>query len=250
MEFFGASDKLKVIDNNFYDNYGDKWYTTFEDPVALLRAESAIKTPWVLKKIQQFNGHDILDIGCGGGFLSNAMALNGHNVTGIDLSPSSLKVAADHDLSGSVNYIVANAYHLPFEDETFDVVSAMDFLEHVEDPFLVIKEASRVLKKGGIFIFHTFNRNVISWLVVIKSVEWLVKNTPKDMHVLRLFIKPDEMIDYCRSCNLVKKEMTGIRPVFSSIPFGNLLTGIVPESMRFKLTKSTLLSYMGICQKV
>jgi 2-polyprenyl-6-hydroxyphenyl methylase/3-demethylubiquinone-9 3-methyltransferase len=248
MEIF-KSKKLETVDNSIYETLGDKWYTTYEDPVALLRAESIAKTPWVLEKIIASNGHTILDIGCGGGFLSNALALNGFKVTGIDLSPMSLQIAADHDLSGNVDYQVADAYHLPFANESFDVITAMDFLEHIEDPSRVISEASRVLRPGGIFIFHTFNRNIFSWLVIIKFVEWLVKNTPKNMHVIRLFIKPKELTEICRNSRMLVQEMTGIRPVVSSIPLKNLCSGIVPESMRFKLTKSLLLSYMGVARK-
>lgn len=241
---------LDIVDNNIYEKYGEKWYTTYEDPVAILRAESITILPWVLEKIRAINGHSVLDVGCGAGFLSNELGKKGLSVTGVDLSSSSLKVAAAHDISGSVKYQVADAYQLPFANESFDVVTAMDFLEHVEDPKRVIQEASRVLKPGGIFLFHTFNRNFLSWLVIIKFVEWLVKNTPKNMHVIRLFITPKELTEYCHSSNLEVQELTGLRPIFSSIPLKNILTGVVPKSMRFKLTRSLQLSYIGAARKL
>lgn len=241
---------MDVINNSIYEKYGDKWYSTYEDPVAILRAESIAITPWVLEKIRAINGSNVLDIGCGGGFLSNELGMNGLKVTGIDISPTSIKIAAKHDRSGNVNYQVADAYQLPFADETFDVVTAMDFLEHVEDPKKVILEASRVLKPGGIFIFHTFNRNFLSWLVIIKFVEWIVKNTPKNMHILRLFITPNELTKYCRESKMQVEEMKGLRPVWSSIPFKNLLSGVVPKSMRFKITNSLLMSYLGVARKL
>src|SRR5690606_14398436 len=105
------------------------------------------------------------------------------------------------------------AYHLPFSNESFDVITAMDFLEHVESPDQVIMEFSRVLKPGGMFFFHTFNRNPISWLVVIKLLEWFVKNTPKNMHVINLFIKPRELEEYCLKARIKVFEMKGIAPV-------------------------------------
>lgn len=240
------------VNNAIYDLYGDRWYTAYDDPVALLRAESKTKTPWIIERLKKnlpTEHPKVLDVGCGAGFLSNAMAKQGFQVTGVDLSQESLNVAHRHDTTGSVHYKAADAYHLPFPDATFDAVTAMDFLEHVEDPKRVIAEISRVLKPQGLFFFHTFNRNLISWFVVIKLVEWLVKNTPKHMHILRLFVKPEEVRQYCTSAGMQVQEMTGLKPVFSSIPFKNFFTGVVPESLRFQLNKSLLLSYLGYAIK-
>lgn len=246
MEKNGAS-----VDNSIYNQYGDRWYTAQDDPVALLRAESKVKKPWIEKKILQFFPNmpkadiHILDIGCGGGFLSNALAMDGFSVTGLDISEQSLEVARRHDGSNSVAYLAADANALPFPDGKFSAVTAMDFLEHVENPGDILKEVSRVLKPGGLFFFHTFNRNILAYFVVIKLVEWLVKNTPKNMHVLRLFIKPKEMRAFCANANMEVREITGIKPVFGSIPLRNILSGIVPESLRFETTSSLVLSYLG-----
>lgn len=241
------------VDNSIYDLYGDKWYTAYDDPVALLRAESKVKTPWVIEKIKKHFDNiselELLDVGCGGGFLSNELAENGFKVTGVDLSPESVIVAARYDKTKSVKYLTADAYNLPFADSSFDVITAMDFLEHVEDPLSVIKEFSRKLKPNGLFIFHTFNRNFIAGLVIIKAVELLVKNTPKNLHVLRLFIKPEELTQYCEQSGLSVLKMTGIKPVFSSIPIKNVFTGVVPKELKFELTSSLKLSYMGYAIK-
>ncbi len=241
------------VNNDIYETYGDRWYEADDDPVALLRAESKTKTPWILQKINQYGLSNsetkILDVGCGAGFLSNALAKENLNVTGVDLSPESLKVAMKYDVTKTVKYQTADAYHLPFADHSFDVLTAMDFLEHVEEPKVVIKEFSRVLKPGGLFIFHTFNRNLLAYLIIIKMVEWVVKNTPKNMHVLHLFITPKELKDYCLAASLHTEDMIGIKPVFSSIPMSSLFSGIVPKTLKFKLTKSLLLSYMGIAIK-
>ena len=241
------------VNNDIYNTYGDRWYDADDDPVALLRAESKTKTPWIIERIKNHgllkSTTRVLDVGCGAGFLSNELAKVGLQVTGVDLSEESLKVAAQHDQTCSVCYRTADAYQLPFTDQSFDVVTAMDFLEHVEDPKAVIKEFSRVLKPNGLFIFHTFNRNVLAHLIIIKFVEWVVKNTPKHLHVIHLFIKPKELASYCEQAGMSPKDMIGIKPVFSTIPLKNLFTGIVPKSLRFEFTQSLLLSYMGFAVK-
>jgi 2-polyprenyl-6-hydroxyphenyl methylase/3-demethylubiquinone-9 3-methyltransferase len=238
-----------AINNQVYDQYGTRWYTAYDDPIALLRAESRLKTPWILKHLQKTECASVLDVGCGGGFLSNALAAQGFPVTGVDLSQSSLDVARAHDTTKSVRYLRADAYSLPFPDSAFDAVTCMDFLEHVEQPSKVILECGRVLKPGGSFFFHTFNRNALSWLIVIKLVEWLVKNTPRDLHSLRYFIKPSELSVMCEHAGLHVREMTGIRPDFSSIRIKDWTTGVVPQSLKFELTPSLLLSYMGVASK-
>lgn len=235
------------IDNSIYDDYGDKWYTAVDDPIALLRAENKVKAPWILERITKRSS--ILDVGCGAGFLTNELALAGHIVTGVDLSESSLAVAHRFDKTQSVIYKTADAYKLPFPDASFEVVCAMDFLEHVDDPARVIKEFSRVLKPGGKFFFHTFNRNFMAWLIIIKLVEWLIPKTPKNMHVLKLFIKPQELKQFCLLAQLEMKEMIGIKPVFSSIPVLKIFSGSVPPQMRFELTPMLLTSYMGMAIK-
>lgn len=236
------------INNDIYDDYGTRWYTAYDDPIALLRAENRVKLPWIHERIiaHNLNSPHILDVGCGAGFLCNELALKGYQVSGIDLSTESLKVARQYDRTRSVDYQIADAYQLPFADHTMDVVTCLDFLEHVEKPEEIIKECARVLKPNGLFFFHTFSRNFLSWLLVIKAIELLVKNTPKDMHVIELFIKPQELELYCKNAEINVMEMTGLRPKFSTIPISAYFSGVVPESLEFQMTPSLLLSYLGM----
>lgn len=238
------------VNNSIYEFYGDRWYTAYDDPVAILRAQSRLTNPMVIERIRAHTGgKKVLDVGCGGGFLSNALALEGLQVTGVDLSPDSLKVARHYDTTTTVNYMMADAYQLPFDDASFDVVTVMDFLEHVERPAQVIEEVSRILRPDGIFIFHTFDRNFFSWLVIIKLVEWLVKNTRKNTHVSRLFIKPKELTQYCDRVGMEVQGMTGIKLVASSITLKGLMTGVVPENLRFEEMRPLFLSYLGLAKK-
>jgi 2-polyprenyl-6-hydroxyphenyl methylase/3-demethylubiquinone-9 3-methyltransferase len=241
-----------VINNAFYDDLGERWYSASDDPVALLRAESRLRVPWVVNKIsQQTSRAQVLDVACGAGFLSNALALKNHQVTGIDLSTQSLEVAKKYDTTKSVTYLTMDAHHLDFPDASFDAVCAMDFLEHVSDRHQVIKEFSRVLKPGGRFFFHTFNRNFISWLIVIKGVEWFVKNTPDHMHTYDLLLKPSELRTICEKNNLQIEDIHGVMPKVWSKPFFKLLTTrVVSPDFQFVFTSSTVMGYGGFARKM
>lgn len=240
------------VNNAIYDELGERWYSARDDPVALLRAESRLRNPWVAQKLACEHGPDarVLDVGCGAGFLSNYLASAGFDVTGLDASQSSIEVAFRHDATGRMQYVLGDALRLPFAERSFDAVCAMDFLEHVEHPARVIAEISRVLRPGGTFFFHTFNRNPLAWLVIIKGVEWFVRHTPKDMHVLRLFIQPRELMVLCSNHDLQVTELHGSEPVVLSSAFWRmLLTGAVPDDFRFRFTSSTLLAYTGCARR-
>ena len=243
----------RPVNNAIYNELGSRWYDASDDPVALLRAESKLRNPWVAGAINgAFGAHrcPVLDIGCGAGFLSNYLARLDYPVTGLDNSPESLAVARVHDLARTAQYDLGDALALPYADASFDVVCAMDFLEHVEEPERVIAEVARVLRPNGLFFFHTFNRNWLAWLVVIKGVEWFVHNTPRDMHVLRLFLKPDEVTRMCNDRELEVVELLGSRPALG-LPFARMLaTGSVPDDFEFRFSTSTRLAFTGYARKL
>lgn len=240
-----------VINNAFYDTLNDEWYTAKDHPIGLLRAENKTRAPWVAEVIKKRleKPARVLDIGCGAGFLSNYLAVQGHEVTGIDISQNSLEIARKHDSSKQVRYLEANAYTLPFENESFDVACAMDILEHVEKPEQLIYEASRVLRPGGLFFFHTFNRNPLSRLIVIKGVDWFVKNAPKDMHVYNLFITPDELSMKCREAGMIVDTLRGFEPRLNLAFWKMLFTREVPDGFSFKFTKNLWTGYCGVALK-
>lgn len=244
-----------TIDNDIYNKLGSRWYTAFDDPVAILRAETELTNPWIISILERTFAKDcaILDVGCGGGFHTNKLSNAGFsNVSGIDLSAQSIDVAKEFNTGLKVKYYVGDAYHLPFPDNSFDAVISIDFLEHVDKPEAIIQEVNRVLKKEGLFFFHTFNRNWLSWLVIIKFVEWFVANTPKNLHVLHLFIKPSELSQYLKNAGFNVLKMRGTRVNFfrwSVLKTVLSRSGEVPKDFSFSFTSSLLLSYIGYGRK-
>ena len=242
----------RAINNEWYADLGARWYTAEDTPIALLRAESRHRNPWIADEITRLLGtgeHSVLDLGCGAGFLANYLANRGHQVTGIDTTPENLVIAREHDRSQTVDYQLGDACDLPVPDGSVDVVCAMDLLEHVEKPMRVIGEASRALAPSGLFFFHTFNRNWLANLIVIKGVELFVKNTPKDLHVLRMFLTPAEVTAMLRAHGLELVVLRGSRPRFRWPLWRMLLTGKVGDDFAFTFTESTKLGFTGIARK-
>jgi len=241
------------INNAYFDELDEKWYGASDHPVALLRAGNELRNPWIQQVLNEkvLTSSEVLDIGCGGGFLTHYLAEQGHQVKGIDLSEQSLEMARKLDPSGKVEYTRASAYALPYPDESFDVCTAMDLLEHVESPGLVIKEAGRVLRKGGLFFFHTFNRNPLTYLLVIKGLEWCFSNVPPRIHTHPLFIKPKELKELCENHSLEVKEMKGVRPDFSNQAFLKMVfQRKVAEDFGFVSSRSLSTGYSGYAQKI
>lgn len=248
-----ASPKNIEVNNAFYDELGDGWYQADDHPIALLRKENECRASWVLEKIENHFSKSVtvLDIGCGGGFLSNDLALQGHKVTGIDLSESSLEAAKRYDKTKSVQYLRGDACALPFQESSFDVVCAMDILEHIQNPELLIHEASRVLRPDGLFFFHTFNRTWLSYLMAVKGLEWVIKNAPSHIHVYDLFIKPKKLIEICEEEHLHVQAIVGLNPNMKKWAFWKmLLTRKVPKDFQFCFSKNLMVGYVGVASKI
>jgi 2-polyprenyl-6-hydroxyphenyl methylase/3-demethylubiquinone-9 3-methyltransferase len=236
------------VNNQWYDSLDRQWYEARDNPVALLRAEARHRNPWLADTLGAAP-RAVLDLGCGGGFLANDLAVRGHRVVGIDTSAEALGVARRYDRTRSAVYLVGDACALPFADASFDAVCAMDLIEHVTAPDRLIAEAARVLRPGGLFFFHTFNRTWQAHLIVIKGVEWFVKNTPKDLHVIELFRSPEEVAAMCRRAQLEPVCVRGSRPRFGWPLWRMLASGRVDDDLAFRFTRSTRLGYTGYARK-
>ncbi len=244
-------EKTFNVNNEIYHHLGDAWYEAKDDPIALLRAESKFRNPWIYEILKLYGIEDkILDMGCGGGFLSNFLASKNLQVSAVDLSKDALQVARKQDFSQTVQYEIQDVSDLSYNSNSFSAVCAMDLLEHVEDPQEVIGEASRVLEKEGLFFFYTFNRNILAELLVIKSLEWFLPKTPKNLHVVDYFIKPKEMQEMCKKAGLQVLEMKGVKPKIFQKAILNLIQGRVSEKFQFEFTSSLQVAYMGYAIKI
>ena len=158
-------------------------------------------------------GKRVLDVGCGGGILAEAMAGLGAQVTGIDLAEKPLKVAMLHRLETGrdVDYRLASAEEMAEESPAaFDVVTCMEMLEHVPDPAAVVGACARLAKPGGWVFFSTINRNPKSFLLAIVGAEYVLGLLPRGTHEYARFIKPSELAAHCRAAGLAVADLTGM----------------------------------------
>jgi len=159
------------------------------------------------------NGKNVLDVGCGGGILTEAMATRGAKVTGIDLAEKPLKVAQLHlRISGlEINYRNVAVEELAREaPHGFSVVTCMEMLEHVPDPAAVVKACADLLEPGGHAFFATLNRNPKSYLYAIIGAEYVLNLLPRGTHDYARFIKPSELARFCRDADLEVDGVTGM----------------------------------------
>jgi 2-polyprenyl-6-hydroxyphenyl methylase / 3-demethylubiquinone-9 3-methyltransferase len=158
-------------------------------------------------------GKRVLDVGCGGGILSEAMARLGASVTGIDLSENPLKVAQLHLLESGldIDYQLASAEQLSAQRESqFDVVTCMELLEHVPDPSSTVAACAKLATPGGRVFFSTINRNPKAYLFAVIGAEYLLRMLPRGTHDYARFIKPSELARWCRDAGLEPLELMGM----------------------------------------
>ena len=156
---------------------------------------------------------DLLDVGCGGGILCEAMAQRGARVTGIDMGEAPLAVGNLHKLESGVevDYIKSTAEDFAeSHPAAFDTVTCLEMFEHVPDPSSVVKACAAMTKPGGMIFFSTINRNPKSYLLAIIGVEYVLRMLPKGTHEFSKFIRPSELSQWAREAGLEVTEMTGL----------------------------------------
>ena len=203
-----------------------------------LHAINPLRLDWI-DGIAPLKGQRVLDVGCGGGILADAMARKGAEVLGIDLAEKSLKVAQLHALEAGTSQITyrlvaaeALAAEMPGQ---FDVVTCMEMLEHVPDPASVVQACARLAKPGGWVFFSTINRNPKSFLMAILGAEYVLNLVPRGTHEYARLLRPSELARFCRDAGLDMQQSCGLQ--------------YNPISGRYRLSTNTSVNYMLATRK-
>ena len=220
-----------------FSELAHRWWDP-ESEFRPLHQINPLRLDWIARQAP-LSGQQVLDVGCGGGILAEAMARQGAEVLGIDLASKSLKVAQLHALeSGLANVayrevaVEALAAERP---ASFDVVTCMEMLEHVPDPASVVKACAELVKPGGWVFFSTLNRNPKSFLFAIVGAEYVLNLLPRGTHEFAKFIKPSELASFCRQAGL---DLQGTRGMEYN-----------PLTKRYWLSGDTSVNYMIATRK-
>ena len=167
-----------------------------------------------IEQFAQLSDSNIIDVGCGGGLLSEAMALKGAKVTAIDLSDVAIETAKQHAKTSQVNidYQLIDAESIAATNSgQFDIVTCMEMLEHVPDPASIINACAQLCRTNGKIFFSTINRNLKSFLMMIVGAEYIANLIPKGTHHYEKFIKPSELNNWSSDAGLVLQDLKGLR---------------------------------------
>jgi 2-polyprenyl-6-hydroxyphenyl methylase/3-demethylubiquinone-9 3-methyltransferase len=196
-----------------FDADAHQWWDP-DGPYAPLHAINPLRCQYVRERAGGLAGKTVLDVGCGGGLLTEAMAAEQAKVSGIDLAVDSLAVARAHAEGGqlTIDYQAISAEALAETNAgQWDGVTCMEMLEHVPDPASVVDACARLVRPGGSVFFSTINRNTRAWLLAVIAAERVLQLLPRGTHDASAFIRPAELGRWCRAGGLRVVDLTGIQ---------------------------------------
>ena len=214
----------------------DSWWDP-DGPFRPLHDLNPVRLQWIAGQVP-LNGKTALDIGCGGGILSEALAHENAKVTGIDLATQALEAARRHARASglAIRYLTVSAEELAqAEPSHYDIVTCMELLEHVPDPGAIVHACAQLLKPGGFAFFATLNRNLTSWCHAIAGAEYIMRLLPRGTHRFDKFITPSELARHIRSAGMTVTAITGVTCDLSA--------------KHFRLSDNTRVNYMLACIK-
>ena len=194
-----------------FDQLASRWWDRNSE-FKPLHDINPLRANWI-DKLAPVAEKNLLDVGCGGGILCEAMAQRGATVTGIDMGDAPLAVGNLHKLESGldINYVKATAEDYAEDyDGAFDTVTCLEMLEHVPDPSSVVTACAKMTKPGGAVFFSTINRNPKSYLLAVIGVEYILRMLPKGTHEYAKFIRPSELGEWIRNAGLEVTHMTGL----------------------------------------
>jgi len=220
-----------------FSELAHRWWDP-ESEFRPLHQINPLRLDWI-KSLVPLQGKEVVDIGCGGGILTDAMARNGALALGVDLATKSLKVAQLHALEAqtpNVRYQEISAEDLAAErPASFDVVTCMEMLEHVPDPSSIVRACATLVKPGGWVFFSTLNRNAKSFLFAIVGAEYVLNLLPRGTHEYAKFIRPSELARDCREAGLEWKQTRGMQ--------------YNPITRRYWMSQDTSVNYLVVTQR-
>ena len=196
-----------------FSDLAHRWWDK-ESEFRPLHEINPLRLEWI-GQLSPLTGKRVVDIGCGGGILADAMARKGAEVLGIDLSTKSVRVAQLHALEAAtpnIQYREVSAETLAAEQPAgFDVVTCMEMLEHVPEPASIVRACAALVRPGGWVFFSTINRNPKSFLFAIVGAEYILNLLPRGTHAYAKFIRPSELARYCRDAGLELRQARGMQ---------------------------------------
>lgn len=259
--------RRREIDNEMYKTRGDRWWNEDESAATLRYFINPIRFAYFQRilagrPVTERDRLTVLDVGCGGGFLSEEFARAGFAVTGVDPAGESVECARRHAAESGlrIDYRQGSGEAIPFADATFEIVLCCDVLEHVDAIEPVLREIARVLKPGGLFFYDTINRTFSSYVGAIKILQdwpWTAQHEPRG-HVWWKFIKPRELHEAMARAGLAHVEDRGIAPT-AAVPVilanlrrrvkGKISFRDLGERIAFRESDNMSASYMGYAVK-